>query len=514
MTGAYTGGPCRGRRRSSSSAARARWSPGLWPWADGVGDYVTRLRPAEGELPQLEPGDRIDLRFAGIRSPIDWPLEAPRLASVPLPGTDRVRVLGPPGAAVVVAASIERSRIVDGLPGGGEGGGRSHVVLGDDGETLARIPSAMAEPLVAGPGTRFSTRYEPSAVVAYTHDRILPLLGVESRGANVALLADPGLGFELRLSDPGGGQDPVPPTLGGRVGEDGLWRGLWADEEAIRCIRDGASVDLVVDGRTETVRAVDLTLEPDWELNLLDVRTEPGRPIHSASGTCLPWPGFRRALSPLPDSSDGDGAISAGEIRPGTWFVAGVFGDRGHFHYERAIRPQLFIDPAGILHACATPYEEITVEVRDEGGQPWARGEGVVGPDGWVRVVVRRAEEPVAIRRTDTIHVQVEGASIEKHVVETFAVERRGDSIAVRGEPGRTVAVFGDVGFGFGARLASAELGAGGRASLRLPRTLGGVHVVRWLVAMRSAEDDGHGYGRVLAKEPPPGKAFVPFARR
>jgi len=498
-------------RRADSEVARAVLE------SDGIGDYAGWLRGSTGDAVALESGDRLEIVFEGIRAPVVWATEVPPLTVAIDPGTAHVAGRGPSGAALVVGASFERTRIIAGLMDGAttrDGGLASATLLADaDGSYAGDLVSQSLEPFHAGPGTRVSVVHTPRRAVSFRRDVLLPLLGIEVEGARVRLLTDALTPFRLELSDRPAGSALA--EVEGQTDEVGFVDALWTRDGAPFQIAPGAAVSLDLAGvRTAAEQVVPFRIDVDWQLNVLRAITPAGRPIYSASGRCVPWGGG--GLAPIPDADKGATSLPLGNaLSPGIWYVAGVFGADGHFLFREAIRPLVILDPSGFVRGCATPYADVSITVLDEGGADWAHGEGTVDARGWYDVALRRNDALTPIRPTDSVVAEIEGVQIEKPSDEPFGVAVDGNVATIHGTPGQKAIVIADLGLGFKHRLPVADAGQADLGVVRLDASVAGRVVHRWLVVVTSAANDGHFVGTVLVPDRLDAhRTFIPFSHR
>lgn len=483
--------------------------------ADGVGAYSGWLAVPTGAVVLPSAGMSLTTAFEGIRTPSVLSVLVPELTAAIAPGADTVRGRGPAEAELEIGATYERGRVVFGTLAGVAdpgGGGRATAIVNPDGSYESVLVSQSAKLFRAGPGVHLAVAYDAQPGVRFYREGVLPLLGVEVDGSRVRLVGRAGedVAFELRE-----GPDGV--ILAGarsRTDGEGFAEALWSMGGSTARSRAGSLAR--AGGATPVVETVlPVHVEADWEADVLQVVAPAGRAVHSASGRCLPWSERQEGLEPVPGSDRGANVIPIRVSEPGQYYVGGVFGPAGHFLFDEAIRPLLIVDgDAGVVRGCASPYTQVDLRIRDEGGDTWAIGQGEATPSGWYEVAVTRDGRSVPIRRTDTVEATVEGVSVEHSAREPFDVDITDDTARVTATAGQSAVVIADLGAGYRERVASTVVEMSGVAELPLAQEVDGQPIRRWLIVVESAFGEGHFAGTIIERPAPARRVWLPLTQR
>lgn len=479
---------------------------------DGRGLFSVALDSDADLLPRVVAGDQVVVSFEHPRLPQQLVATAPELSVEWTRGGGTVYGVARGATTAEVSVSDERSRLVTRrLPGGLTPLDMSGYGISDvdpDGHFEASLFSATSKPLAVRPGAFVRVTAPVAPGIRFWTGRHEPILALEQGGARVTLLTVEGDDVRVRVHD-GAGQTLAEAReradrngiAEARLLSGGKPYALRAGDIVAASIQEGVITDTVAP-----------TMGIEWDSNSVVVQVPREQALYAAGTHCVPWQSTYGSLTLVPRM--GERTALPTSQNAGAEHFAAIITSAGNMLYRRAIRPMAVIDPRGVVRGCADPGAAIAVRIEDEDGSVVAEGSGTVSLDGWYSVTLRDKGKAVSVRPTDSVIVTVGNAEIRLQAPDRFEAEAVGGRLVVRGEPGRKVMVFGDVGRGYEHLLEAMDLSAEGEGSVFMADEVDGRPVVRWLAASELSVDPQHFVGVEFANGVDRPTLWLPYGRR
>lgn len=480
--------------------------------SDGRGLFSVALESDLEPWPGAVAGDLVVVVFEHHRLPQQLVAAVPELSVAWTRGGGTVFGLARGATAAEVSVSDERSRLVTRrLPGGLEPADMAGYGVSDvdsDGRFEAPLFSGTSMSLVIRPGALVRVTAGVAPGIRFWIERREPILAMEQGGARVTVSTAEGDDVQVRVYDASG---QTLAEAGERADRDGIAEARLLSGGQPYALQAGDIVVTSIQGGVITDTAAP-AMGIEWDSGSVVAQLPREQVLYATNTHCIPWHASYGALKFVPRL--GERTALPTSPNAGAEYFAAIITSAGNMLYRRAIAPMAVIDPQGIIRGCADPGAAVAVRLEDESDSVVAEGADTVNLDGWFSVTLRDKGQPVRVRPTDSVIVTVGDAELRLQAPDRFEAEVVAGRLGVRGEPGQTVVLFGDVGRGYEHLLETTDLSAEGDGSVSLTGEVEGRPVVRWLAAAELSDDPQHFVGTEIASGVDRPTVWLPYSRR